>query len=146
MSSCANAICSAPAVGETRSLALVLHTTRIMHALSDRGCLYAPIHLDPPCLKTPTFGHPPVCLDTSVCLTPPYVWMPLPAWMPPMFEHHPYVWTPHLCLDAPIWSIQTYRWCPNIHGASKHTGGHPYIWGHPKIQGESKHKGVSKHT
>ena len=134
-----------------------------------RGCPYAPIHLDAPCMFRcchmfgwptcmfghPMFGHPhmfgcPLMLRCSLCLdTPLYGQMPPHVWTPPcMFGFPPYVWLPPvhiqhkesmLCLTKGV-SI-----CPHTFGCPHMSGCLPVYLDATNCMGPSKHMAVSKY-
>ena len=98
---------------------LYIHNTKKACFVRLRGCPYAPIHLDAPCM----FGcslyvqMAPICLDTPhIFGCPLYVWMPLVCSDGPhMFGHPTYVWMPPVCLDSPhVWT-PPYVWMPAVH-------------------------------
>ena len=128
---------------------LYIHNTKKACFVKLRGCPYAPIHLDAPCM----FECPPVCLDTPClyspqCLDAPYVWTPLcMVGCPHIFGHPLYVWMPSICLAAPLYvakcmvaskgmrDIQTYGGVQTYRGIQTYGGIQMYggIWTPPSV-------------
>ena len=148
-----------------------LHTEHKESMLCLRGCPYAPIHLDAPCMFRccHIFGCTPLYV-----LMPPYVWMPtctfghLPYFaLPYIFGCTPCIFGCPLCLDTPLYSQMPphvwipscmfgcpwYVWLSPVHIQQKdtnihtiHTGDASKYMGATKHMGVYKHMGASKHT
>ena len=116
-----------------------------------KGCPYAPIHLDAPCMIRccHMFGWPLYLWMPPYVWTPPYVWIPTcvvgppyvctppicygaPIWTPLCMVRYPHVWTLPVCLDVlHIFDCPLYVWMPpSVWGIQRYEE-HANIWGCP---------------
>ena len=130
---------------------LYLNNTKKACFVRLRGCPYAPIHLDAPCLDAPLYvWMPPVCLDTTICLEAPSVCLNASVcldapyvWMSPVCLGAPYVWTPLCMVGCPpyVWLSPCMFGCCQMYGGIQSYEGHPNIQGHPNVWGTYRHPG-----